>query len=536
MTKSKNKQSSGLFAQAFGVAKKLSSELQKFQVAPIISGAELANTSKTVEGKARFKSPFEVEKYESPQQMLRQQFPKLSHQFLGRHYTRVNSIASFVSPDLGEKASDYLFQWLNEFSSNSSLTEKILEEAGVKDIIELTKDTGRSQRLSQALIEQNKLLAAVQGAVTGATGVWGAAIDIPASIVLTLRTIYQTGRSHGFDLSEEADQEIVAFIFKEIDLSLVAEKQTLLVALKALKSMLETHDLQQFQQLLGSNNDFDLVKKWLVDEQGQFKFGWLNRVPQVSVVGKLTPVAGAVLSGFYSWRLLEDVGHKSQAIFGAARFYLNEHPNENISPLEAYYKAETLLKKAAPRLLNASGEEVKQGVISDAPKNDVISSVSIQAKDSEVAKTPVDEKVEQGIQQLAEQHVVEHEHTEQQPALKTEQDQTLDEEGAEVATEQKSDNVEAAATQTAASDASKNDVIAKVSIQAKDTNAVKPPVDEKVEEGIQQLAEQHVVEHEHTEQQPALKAEQEEIFDEAEAQVAPEQKSIDVEPASTKHS
>ncbi|MGN5765544.1 EcsC family protein [Acinetobacter calcoaceticus] len=446
MTKSKNKQSSGLFAQAFGVAKKLSSELQKLQVAPITSGADLAHSSNTIEGKARFKSPFEVEKYESPQQMLRQQFPKLSHQFLGRHYTRVNSIASFVSPDLGEKASDYLFQWLNEFSSNSSLTEKILEEAGVKDIIELTKDTGRSQRLSQALIEQNKLLAAVQGAVTGATGVWGAAIDIPASIVLTLRTIYQTGRSHGFDLSEEADQEIVAFIFKEIDLSLVAEKQTLLVALKALKSMLETHDLQQFQQLLGSNNDFDLVKKWLVDEQGQFKFGWLNRVPQVSVVAKLTPVAGAALSGFYSWRLLEDVGHKSQSIFGAARFYLNEHPNENISPLEAYYKAETLLKKATPRLLNATGEKAKQGLGSETSKNEVITHVTVQTKETDAVKTPVDEKVEEGIQQLAQQHVVEHEHAEQQPALKAEQEVAFDDDETEVTTEQKSIDVEPAST------------------------------------------------------------------------------------------
>lgn len=446
MTKSKNKQSSGLFAQAFGVAKKLSSELQKLQVAPITSGADLAHSSNTIEGKARFKSPFEVEKYESPQQMLRQQFPKLSHQFLGRHYTRVNSIASFVSPDLGEKASDYLFQWLNEFSSNSSLTEKILEEAGVKDIIELTKDTGRSQRLSQALIEQNKLLAAVQGAVTGATGVWGAAIDIPASIVLTLRTIYQTGRSHGFDLSEEADQEIVAFIFKEIDLSLVAEKQTLLVALKALKSMLETHDLQQFQQLLGSNNDFDLVRKWLVDEQGQFKFGWLNRIPQVSVVAKLTPVAGAALSGFYSWRLLEDVGHKSQSIFGAARFYLNEHPNENISPLEAYYKAETLLKKATPRLLNATGEEVKQGLGSETSKNEVITHVTVQTKETDAVKTPVDEKVEEGIQQLAQQHVVEHEHAEQQPALKADQEVAFDDDETEVATEQKSIDVEPAST------------------------------------------------------------------------------------------
>ncbi|EPG37110.1 hypothetical protein F907_02375 [Acinetobacter colistiniresistens] len=443
MTKSKNKQSSGLFAQAFGVAKKLSSELQKLQVAPTTSGAELANSSNIVEGKARFKSPFEVEKYENPQQMLRQQFPKLSHQLLGRHYNRVNNVASFVSPDLGEKVSDYLFQWLNEFSSNSSLTEKILEEAGVKDIIELTQDTGRSQRLSQALIEQNKLLAAAQGAITGATGVWGAAIDIPASIVLALRTIYQTGRSHGFDLTEDADQEIVAFVFKEIDLSLVAEKQTLLVALKALQSMLETHDLQQFQQLLGSNNDIELVKKWLVDENGQFKWNWLNRIPQASVIGKLTPIAGAALGGFYSWRLLDDVGHKSQAIFGAARFYINEHPNEKISPLEAYFKAEQLLKKASPRLLSSAAVEGNNAT--SEQQNNVNTKVTVQTKENTAAKGSVGDKVEEGIQQLAEQHVVEHPHTEQQPALKQQENLSV-EEGAEMGTETKALDIEPAST------------------------------------------------------------------------------------------
>ncbi|OBY73569.1 EcsC family protein [Acinetobacter gyllenbergii] len=443
MTKSKNKQSSGLFAQAFGVAKKLSSELQKLQVAPTTSGAELANSTQIVEGKARFKSPFEIEKYESPQQMLRQQFPKLSHQLLGRHYARVNNVASFVSPDLGEKVSDYLFQWLNEFSSNSSLTEKILEEAGVKDIIELTQDTGRSQRLSQALIEQNKLLAAAQGAITGATGVWGAAIDIPASIVLALRTIYQTGRSHGFDLAEDADQDIVAFIFKEIDLSLVAEKQTLLLALKALKSMLETHDLQQFQQLLGSNNDIELVKKWLVDESGQFKWNWLNRIPQASVIGKLTPVAGAALGGFYSWRLLEDVGHKSQSVFGAARFYMNEHPQEKLSPLEAYFKAEAMSKKS-PRLLSATSVETNKAPSDE--QNAVITKVSVQVKEHTAVTVSVDDKVEEGIQQLAEQHVVEHSHSEQQPALKAQPDELLAEGEAEIGTETKSIDIEPAST------------------------------------------------------------------------------------------
>ncbi|WAU74259.1 EcsC family protein [Acinetobacter sp. TR11] len=446
MTKSKNKQSSGLFTQAFGVAKKLSSEIQKLQTAPKTLADGSTDSSNVIEGKARFKSPFEIEQYESPQHMLRQQLPKLSHQLLGRHYTKVNNVASFISPDMGEKVSDYLFQWLNEFSSNTSLTEKILEEAGVKDITELTQDTGRSQRLSQALIEQNKLLAAAQGVITGATGVWGAAVDIPASIVLALRTIYQTGRSHGFDLADETDQEVVAFIFKEIDLGIIAEKQTLLIALKALKSMLETHDLQQFQQLLGSSNDIELVKKWLVDQEGQFKWGWLNHIPQASVIGKLTPVAGAALGGFYSWRLLEDVGHKAQSVFGAARFYLNEYPNEDISPLEAYYKAEALLRKPNSQFLNATETTTNALSSVDESKNDVITNVSVQSKDHAAKEIQTNENVEQSIQQLASEHVVKHEHTEQQSALKEQSNELLTSDESELSTEPKTIDIEPAST------------------------------------------------------------------------------------------
>ena len=266
---------------------------------------------------------------------------------------------------------------------------------------------------------------------------WGAAIDIPASIVLALRTVYQTGRSHGFDLNGDTDQEIVAFIFKEIDLSLVAEKQTLLLALKAVKSMLETHDLQQFQQLLGSNNDIEMIRKWLVDDEGQFKWGWLNRIPQASVIGKLTPVAGAALGSFYSWKLLEDVGHKSQSVFGAARFYLNEHPDEKISPLAAYYKAEALLRKASPKLLNPIETEPQKPSTAEATKNDVITHVDVRAKENAADQPSVEEKVETGIQQLASQYVEEHEHAEQQPALTAQQDEIITEDEPEIVAEQK---------------------------------------------------------------------------------------------------
>ena len=228
MTKFNNNQSDNLFSQVFGVAKKLSSTglsiLQQNQSGDVSKVIEPIPTDKTVEGKSRTKSPFEVEQYESPQQMLREQLPKVTRQVFGRHFTKVNGVATFLSPDWDEKISGYLFDWLNDFSSKSTLTEKILEEAGAKDLFELTKDTGRSQRLSQALIEQNKLIATVQGAITGVSGVVGAAVDIPVSLVLVLRTIYQTGRSHGFDLLEVTDQDVVEFIFKEVDISLIAEK------------------------------------------------------------------------------------------------------------------------------------------------------------------------------------------------------------------------------------------------------------------------------------------------------------------------
>ncbi|MEI1265048.1 hypothetical protein, partial [Pseudomonas aeruginosa] len=69
-----------------------------------------------------------------------------------------------------------------------------------------------------------------------------------------------------------------------VDISLIAEKQTVLLALKALRNMLETQDIQQFQQVLGSSNDIETLKSWLVDENGEFKWSWLNKVPQLAAV------------------------------------------------------------------------------------------------------------------------------------------------------------------------------------------------------------------------------------------------------------
>ena len=340
MTKVKNKQSSNLFTQALGVAKKLSTEFKKTQAVATTAQVEQMKPTQIIEGEVRSRSIFEAENYENPQHMLSRQLPKLSAQLLGRHNAKVTQVISFIAPDFVEKTSDYIFQWLNEFGSRQALKEKILAEAGVNDIVELIQNTERAQRLSQAFIEQNKLWAVLQGSVTGAAIGWGVVIDVPASILLALKTIYQIGRSHGFSLNDEADQEIVEFIFKEANVAILAEKQALLLGIKTLQSMFETQDIQHLQYLLGSNNDFELMKKWLLNHDGQFKWAWLNHLPQTDMVGKVfTPILGAALGGIYSWQFIDDVGQKAQSIFGAIRFYLNEHPNEQLSLLEAYHCA-----------------------------------------------------------------------------------------------------------------------------------------------------------------------------------------------------
>ncbi|MBJ9986580.1 EcsC family protein [Acinetobacter sp. S40] len=442
MTNSNNNQSQSLLGTAFGVAKKLSCSGLSIlgHVAPgtVSKINTTVNEARTIEGNARVKNPLEVEKYQNPQQLMRQHLPKVSQQLLGRHYNRIYSVASFLSPDINEKISDYLFTRLNDFTEQTSSTTKVLEEAGAKSLDELSNNPDRSQRISQALIEQNKILAVAQGAVSGATGVIGAAVDVPFSLALALRTIYQTGRAHGFELSQQQEQDIVEFIFKEVDLGLVAEKQTLLMAIKSLSSMLQTHDLSQFQQLLGSTNDAEFLKQWLVDDQGQFKYKWLNGFSKFSLIGKLSPLAGATVSAVYSWRLIEDAGQKAQAIFGGARHYLLEHPNARVSPLNAYLALEQQIGQAKPSLISPNSQTASlhideskikqideskikqvQAEVVMPTNSDDIKKVTVKPRKPRATKNQQDstQKVEEGIHSLAEQYVEAHEKTQQQPAL-----------------------------------------------------------------------------------------------------------------------
>ena len=362
--------------------------------------------------------------------LLREYLPNVSKQLLGRQYGKVTRVANFVSPQFSDKLSDYFFEQLNQFTSNLSSVDAVLDQAGAKDLQELTQDVDRSKRISQALAEQNKWIDSMQGAVTGATGVVGSAIDVPLSLIMSLRMIYQVGRAYGFELNKETEQDIVQFVFKQIDLGQIAEKQSVLMALKAVSGMLRTHDVSQFQQMLGSSNDAAALKKWLSNENGEMKWEWLNHIPKISIISKLTPVAGAGIGAAYSWKLVEDVNQKAQQIFSHARSYLQQHQGVEISPIAAYEKSLALLAQATPKLLehlpevNVKPSELKLDQDIQIPDNSAISNVTIKKK-TEAVKADEDyqdEQVEQGLESLAEQMVEPHEQVEpQKPAVPVEE-------------------------------------------------------------------------------------------------------------------
>ncbi|MCF9033356.1 EcsC family protein [Acinetobacter nectaris] len=320
--------------QIFGVAKKLSQATldkvngQKNQVNVAIQSKESRTRSDTTHA-------------DKPQMMMRQYIPDFSQRVLGRYYSPVVNVAGFLSPIGGDQAADYLFKQVNQIAEKLSSTENVMAEAGVKSLDTLKDDIFRAGRVSQALIEQNKWIASIQGGVCAPLGMVGMGLDIPVSLILVLKTVYQTGRAYGFELNIN-DQEIIQFIFQQIPLEKILEKQSLLLLIRAISSALETQDIQKLQTFVGSQEDLAWVSN-LFKEQS-IQWDWLAKVPKISMLSKSSPFVMAGVGAVYSWKLIEQVGQHSQHVFSIARDYILTHPTESCSILEAYQRSVKSIK------------------------------------------------------------------------------------------------------------------------------------------------------------------------------------------------
>ncbi|TEU29390.1 EcsC family protein [Alkanindiges illinoisensis] len=248
-------------------------------------------------------------------QLFRQQLPGITKQVLGKRFNTVNKLANLVMPAGSfDKVSDQILELLADFASTVSASDHIIDEAGVKTLAELQDDTARSGRLARALNEKNRYIGMAQGAISGATGVAGAAADIPLSMILALRTVYLTGRAYGFELNQPEDRAMIFEALSNADLSLITEKQAILIGLNSVSGMLGTGNIQGLQAMLGSTNDFEPLFKLLSDSNGQLKW----RI-SAALLDKVTPVIGGAVGAIYTSRLLKEVSESAKQVFEHAR-------------------------------------------------------------------------------------------------------------------------------------------------------------------------------------------------------------------------
>jgi hypothetical protein len=83
------------------------------------------------------------------------------------------------------------------------------------------------EKISKELIEKRKKFAAIQGATTGIGGIFTLAIDIPALLAVSLKTLQEIAIIHGYDPDEKSER---VFIIKCLQFSLAdtAGKRTIL--------------------------------------------------------------------------------------------------------------------------------------------------------------------------------------------------------------------------------------------------------------------------------------------------------------------
>lgn len=345
-------------------------------------------------------------------QLFRQQLPGLTRQLLGKRFKTVNKLANMVMPTgTFDKASDQILELLADFASTVSSANDILEEAGVDSLAELQKDTGRSGRLARALGEKNRYIGMAQGAISGATGVVGAASDIPLSMILIFRTVYLTGRSYGFELDTPQDRHLIFDALSNADLTLIAEKQAILLGLRSLSTMLDTGNLQSLQTMLGSNHDVDPLIKFLSDENGQLKWRL-----SPAIINKITPLVGGAVGAIYNARLLKEVSESASQVFEQALQQALGNGTEQTSGQKTA-NAEDKLANAVPakgKEAQATQQDAKEAILQndDIQKVEITTRSEHDAKQQDAAST--DEKIHQQLGELANELIADQDKADQE--------------------------------------------------------------------------------------------------------------------------
>jgi hypothetical protein len=125
--------------------------------------------------------------------------------------------------------------------------EDLMRQAGVRELGEfLGRPLEECDRLARKVGGAALGIGTIEGALTGAGGVFTTALDIPLLFGLALRTIIKIGRCYGFPLDRPTDRAFVLGVFAAALSNSRERKQRILVRLRDIEELL----LEEIQENL----------------------------------------------------------------------------------------------------------------------------------------------------------------------------------------------------------------------------------------------------------------------------------------------
>lgn len=259
---------------------------------------------------------FDQDPMRDPMQVLREQLPQLTRQLLVGRFASVSRLASQVMPhELLDRVTDQVLEQAVQFAELLSGNDALYDELGVLSLSDLRQlELAHADQLADLVANRNRLLGAATGAATGLAGVIGTIADLPLSVILVLRTVYQTAECYGYDLADVDGRQKIYQVLADTDWSVLVEKQTILLSLVSVQQLLKQGGIAGLQKMVGSAADLEVFEKLLHEIAGS-----LNLQLPDNLAGRALPVAGSVVGAVYSARLINSVAARAQATFRAQR-------------------------------------------------------------------------------------------------------------------------------------------------------------------------------------------------------------------------
>ncbi|MEH7306815.1 EcsC family protein [Neobacillus drentensis] len=218
---------------------------------------------------------------------------KITPQFI---HNKVGNLLEEIGTYI-QNGGSYLIKEHNLFEKIEKETDKPINQ--ITDIADIPLAT--MEKVSQELTGQRKKFATIQGASTGIGGIFTLALDVPALMGISLKTLQEIAIIHGYDPNEKSER---IFMIKCLQFSSAD-----IVGKRAILNELSSY----YQQGSGSSEMMSQLQGWReVVYTYRDQFGWKK-------LFQMVPVAGMIFGAFTNRSMINDLAETGIMLYRKRR-------------------------------------------------------------------------------------------------------------------------------------------------------------------------------------------------------------------------